>query len=520
MRVAVFSDTHGNSIALDAVLADIERAGGVDAHWFVGDAALIGFDPVGTVQRLVALPNLVAVHGNGDRRVATDPGIVREITERFVADASPGEAAIWRSVLADSEWTRDGLQAAELFGWITGLPLEARVTLPDGTRVLLVHAAPGTDEGNGINASQSEDDLRAMLAGVEAGLVFVGHTHQPLDRTVDGVRVMEPRERQQSAACRQAGDVDPAGSERIRLHDRAAVRGVRPGGGTGSPGAGARPGMGVRAGIFPGGSMTITNLELFEIQIEAAFTHDAAGRIIADNEPDGEPAPRFLFCRLREGNRWRVGHDVPEATASRLSELAASEAVSDDLRALPDNLDAMLETLNRDAEASLKPGGPAYYFPAEIPAPTGVTRITYANIELVRQMIPGFEQGEPSWAMVVDDKTVSVCHSVPDHRAGGRGRRGDPGGVSGTWIRAGGRRGLGACRSRDGPDPVLQHVVGQPCLASGGAQARADPVCGGSQRGVNAGLASEIGAFLIIAKRKSAFRRLASYCGSLGREHD
>ena len=190
MRVAVFSDTHGNSIALDAVLADVERVGGVDAYWFVGDAAPIGFDPVGTVQRLVALPNLVAVHGNGDRRVATDPGIVREITERFVADARPGEAAIWRSVLADSEWTRDGLQAADLFGWITGLPLEERVTLPDGTRVLLVHAAPGSDEGNGINAGQSDDDLRAMLAGVEAGLVFVGHTHQPLDRTVDGVRVI------------------------------------------------------------------------------------------------------------------------------------------------------------------------------------------------------------------------------------------------------------------------------------------------------------------------------------------
>jgi len=202
MRIAVFSDTHGNSIALDAVLADIQRAGGADAHWFVSDAAMIGFDPVGTVERLSGLPNLVAVRGNGDRRLATAPEIVREITARFIATASDDEAAVWRSTLADSEWTRDALKATDLYGWIAQLPLEERLTLPDGTRVLLVHAAPGTDEGPGLHADQSDDELRALLAGAEAdpfdsaalrsgqALVFVGHTHQPLDRTVDGVRVI------------------------------------------------------------------------------------------------------------------------------------------------------------------------------------------------------------------------------------------------------------------------------------------------------------------------------------------
>jgi predicted phosphodiesterase len=191
MRIAVFSDTHGNSIALDAVLADIERAGGVDAHWFVGDAAMIGLDPVGTVQRLVALRALAAVRGNGDRRLATDPAVVREITARVIAGIDDaGETSIWRQVLADSEWTRDALRAAGLYEWVAALPLEQRLTLPDGNRVLLVHAAPGTDEGHGIHAGLSDADLRGMLDGVNADLVFVGHTHTPLDRTVDEVRVV------------------------------------------------------------------------------------------------------------------------------------------------------------------------------------------------------------------------------------------------------------------------------------------------------------------------------------------
>ena len=33
MRIAFLSDIHGNSIALDAVLADIETLGDVDATW-------------------------------------------------------------------------------------------------------------------------------------------------------------------------------------------------------------------------------------------------------------------------------------------------------------------------------------------------------------------------------------------------------------------------------------------------------------------------------------------------------
>jgi len=232
MRVVVFSDTHGNSIALEAMVADIARAGGADAHWFVGDAAMIGFDPVGTVGRLVGLPNLTAVRGNGDRRLATDHGVVREITARFIAGASDDEAAIWRSTLADSEWTRDVLQAAGLYDWVAGLPLEARITLPDGTRALLVHAAPRTDEGPGIHAGQSDDDLRALLSGVEADLIFVGHTHQPLDRTVDGVRVINlgsvsnpPRE--DKRAMWTLLEADESGytiERRYAAYDLAAVR--------------------------------------------------------------------------------------------------------------------------------------------------------------------------------------------------------------------------------------------------------------------------------------------------------
>lgn len=50
MRLAILSDVHGNPLAQDAVLADIQRQGGVDAYWVLGGfrrAGLRSGDPAG-----------------------------------------------------------------------------------------------------------------------------------------------------------------------------------------------------------------------------------------------------------------------------------------------------------------------------------------------------------------------------------------------------------------------------------------------------------------------------------------
>jgi predicted phosphodiesterase len=187
MRAAMFSDVHGNTIALDAVLADIAAAGGVDAHWVVGDLAAVGFDPAGAVRRLQSLPDLKVVRGNTDREAARDEGDV----ERAIVDlaaSDPAQARRMAAMQRNFAWTRGALMEAGLLDWLANLPVEERIMLPDGTRVLLVHAAPGTDDGDGIREEQSDDALGEVLAGAGADLVIVGHTHQPVERTVNGVR--------------------------------------------------------------------------------------------------------------------------------------------------------------------------------------------------------------------------------------------------------------------------------------------------------------------------------------------
>ena len=165
---------------------------------------------------------------------------------------------------------------------------------------------------------------------------------------------------------------------------------------------------------------SLTDLELMNVEIDALFTHDAAGRIIADNEPDGDPAPRFFLGRTREGNSWRVRHDVPEVTARALHALAAAEPVPGDLKALPVHLDAMLDVLRTEGASSVEFHGPAYRFPAAIVTSRspGVTRITRANLHFLHSMVPNltrldreFDRVEPWLAMVVEGAAVAMCYS-------------------------------------------------------------------------------------------------------------
>ena len=188
MRVAIFSDVHGNALALDAVLADIDRVGGVDAWWFGGDTAALGYDPAGCLQRLAAIPELVRVRGNTDRYIVTEDV---DADRSFLAGAAadPEQALAGMSFGRGFAWTIGAVTAVGLRDWLTDLPLDWRTTLPDGTRVLLVHASPGRDDGPGISPDDADEVVAERLAGAEADLVITGHTHQPLDRSVDGVRV-------------------------------------------------------------------------------------------------------------------------------------------------------------------------------------------------------------------------------------------------------------------------------------------------------------------------------------------
>lgn len=183
MRIAILSDIHGNPIALEAVLADVERQGGVDGYWVLGDFAALGYDPVGVLERISQLPGLVCTRGNTDRYLVTG-----ERPFPAIHDAQSDPALVSRIVEMNASfaWTLGAVTAAGWLDWLADLPLEFHTTLPDGTRFLGVHAAPGTDDGEGLHPALAETGIAAALADSDAGLICVGHTHEVMDVVVNG----------------------------------------------------------------------------------------------------------------------------------------------------------------------------------------------------------------------------------------------------------------------------------------------------------------------------------------------
>ena len=63
MRLAVLSDIHGNPLALDAALSDVQSLGEIDAYWLLGDFAGLGYDPVTPLEKVAALPHASFIRG-------------------------------------------------------------------------------------------------------------------------------------------------------------------------------------------------------------------------------------------------------------------------------------------------------------------------------------------------------------------------------------------------------------------------------------------------------------------------
>ena len=143
MRLAIFSDIHGNSLALDAVLDDCQRRGDVDRFLVLGDLAAIGPDPVGVLERLQAVTNATIVRGNTEDYLV---GRDSPYPEEAEVAARPELAPLALEVARSMAWTQGAVTAAGWLEWLDRLPQEARLALPGGRTLLGNHAEPGAGQ--------------------------------------------------------------------------------------------------------------------------------------------------------------------------------------------------------------------------------------------------------------------------------------------------------------------------------------------------------------------------------------
>ncbi|MDX2051439.1 MAG: metallophosphoesterase family protein [Polyangiaceae bacterium] len=175
MRFLCISDIHGHADALEAVLAEANERG-FDQLLVCGDLCFPGPRPL-DVWKLLVSHKAVCVQGLTDRAVALlDPNTLNPSDERQrdrlerlrSVHAELGEIIVTRLRL---------------------LPPIAQLPLESGHTLIMVHGCP-SDPSESLSPDMSDEELLAALGDHPFDLVICGGSHQPFDRSVEDVRIV------------------------------------------------------------------------------------------------------------------------------------------------------------------------------------------------------------------------------------------------------------------------------------------------------------------------------------------
>jgi predicted phosphodiesterase len=163
VRLAVVSDVHGNLVALEAVLDDLERER-PDVVVHGGDLALFGPRPAECIDAI---------------RERGWPGVLGNTDEMLWTGPPPGLPVPIESI----DWTATEV-GQERLDWLKQQPMEWRMD----DQVALVHAAPG-DLWKGARSDAPDAELDSVYRPLGAAGAVYCHIHRPFVRHLDGLTV-------------------------------------------------------------------------------------------------------------------------------------------------------------------------------------------------------------------------------------------------------------------------------------------------------------------------------------------
>ncbi|MDQ7025708.1 MAG: metallophosphoesterase [Anaerolineae bacterium] len=196
MRLALISDIHGNFIAFEAMLHDLQAVGEVDLIWCLGDLALGATRPAECMAKLHELQEqygkdkFKVIGGNTDRYIVTNK-------RPHVPAAKDAEAFVKIKARHHEfddivNWTRDKLSWEDYDFLAKTLGRELRKNVAGYGTVIGYHAIPGDDEPVSLGRDSPEEEALDALLDRSGRLAIGGHTHLVMDRILGKWRAINP----------------------------------------------------------------------------------------------------------------------------------------------------------------------------------------------------------------------------------------------------------------------------------------------------------------------------------------
>ena len=173
MRVALFSDVHGNGVAFRAMLDDLAGQD-YDRIVCLGDHAQGGPQPAECLELLRELACPV-VCGNSDH---------------FLLTLDFGEEEVTEEQIANAKWAQAQL-SPELLEFHQGFSAVVDVDLGEGRTLLAFHATPRSREEL-VGPWMDEEEFRAPFERLSAEVFAGGHSHQQWARRLGDAYYVNP----------------------------------------------------------------------------------------------------------------------------------------------------------------------------------------------------------------------------------------------------------------------------------------------------------------------------------------
>ena len=166
-KIAILSDIHGNTMALQAVLSDAKRQEATE-YWLLGDIFLPGPGANDLVALLRDLPITATVRGNWD-------DCVLEALDGQYGLEAPQEVQLLRM----TQYLMERMDTDQI-AWLRSLPMVVKKEI-DGLRFSLSHNLPNKNYGGDLLVGNDTDKFDQLL-DAETDVAVYGHVHKQLLR--------------------------------------------------------------------------------------------------------------------------------------------------------------------------------------------------------------------------------------------------------------------------------------------------------------------------------------------------
>jgi predicted phosphodiesterase len=165
MRVAVYSDVHGNTPGLEAVHNKIDAIGRIDQEICLGD---LFYGGPGTVEVLTRLHDrrVVMVRGNHEEDLGDFDNVLPTLPLTHRLDASN-----WHQWLASKIPQSDMLR-------LSSLPMTHQIELPEGVAILFCHSSPTDTRIILLGPDAPAANRAKVFAEINADILCIGHWHE------------------------------------------------------------------------------------------------------------------------------------------------------------------------------------------------------------------------------------------------------------------------------------------------------------------------------------------------------